>query len=141
MRYLSAADYATRAGDNVPRVPNTDTVDTARIEAELDDSSGTVMASLPEDLLDADGTPIATLPPRLAQVVPGIVYDLARFKLQDGATGAEDPVTIAFHAAIALLKRLKRTPERPGARAALVEGTSGWIDNTDAATPSPPRRW
>lgn len=101
--------------------------DEERVEAALTSASGEVRAALTEDLLDADGDPVATVPPRLADVLPGIVFAIAEFAVTDGATGAEDAVTTRYHAARKLLRELKSEPERPAARAALIEGASQWI--------------
>ena len=101
--------------------------DTERVEAALDYGSGEIRATLPDDLIDAAGNPVTTLPERLADVLPGICFDLARHTLTDGATGPEDAVTQRYHAARKLLRSLQIEPDRPAVEAEVVEGTSQWM--------------
>ena len=128
MRYLEADDFVTRVGAAVvPRLDGTDTTDTPRIEAALDSASAECRAWLPDDLLEADGTVVATPPARLADVLPGIVCDLALYSLSDGATGSETVVGERYRSARKLLRELRSAPERPAVVASMVEGASQWI--------------
>lgn len=132
MRYLTAAEYAVRAGGRVPLVAATGAKDTARIEAALDDASGEIRACLPRDLLDAAGAAVEP-PPRLRGALPGICFALAQYGLTDGATGAETAVSERYHAARKLLRELSNEPERPAVAAEIVEGTGAWIPGEAAA--------
>ena len=132
MHYLTAAEYAVRAGGRVPLVAATGATDTARIEAALDDASGEIRACLPRDLLDAAGAPVAP-PPRLRDALPGITFALAQYALTDGATGAETAVSERYHAARKLLRELNSEPERPAVVAEIIEGAGAWIPGAAAA--------
>ena len=101
--------------------------DTERVEAALDYASGEIRATLPDDLIDADGNPATTVPDRLADVLPGICFDLTRYVLTDGATGPEAAVTQRYHAARKMLRSLKHEPDRAVVEPALVGGTSQWM--------------
>ena len=81
--------------------------DDERVQAALDYAHGEIVSSLPDDLLDDDGERVSTVPPRLADVLPGIAFDLARYTVVDGATGAEDAVTHRYHSARKKLRELK----------------------------------
>lgn len=63
----------------------------------------------------------------MGDALPGIVCDVARFRLADGATGASESVTEQYQAALATLRALKREPERAGVRAAIVAGAAQWL--------------
>ena len=126
MRYLDAAGYQRRAGEGVPLIRETGAVDTARIEAALDDASGEIRACLARDLLDSAGAPVAP-PPRLAGALPGITFALAQYALTDGATGSETAVSQRFHAARKTLRELSTEPDRPSVEAEIVEGPGTWI--------------
>ena len=115
-----------RAGAWVDVTPE----DTERVEAALDYASGDIRATLPDDLIDAAGNPVTVVPDRLADVLPGICFDLARHTLTDGATGPEDAVTQRYHAARKLLRSLKIEPDRPAVTAEVVEGTSQWMPSS-----------
>ena len=103
--------------------------DTERVEKALDLASGECRAWLPDDLFSAvDGSLVDPPPQRVAEVLPGIVFDLAIYRLTDGATGAEDPIAQRYHAARKLLREgLKAEPERPEVQAELVDGTSQFL--------------
>lgn len=133
--YLDAAGYQVRSRIVPERVETDESgvescvVDTARIEAVLADASGLCRAMLPDDLLDAAGEPIAAddLPPRLADVLPRIVWQLAECSLSDGALGGEEAIEARRADAMRALADLRQSPERPAVRAAIVEGASQWI--------------
>lgn len=127
--YLTAADYSARVGTRALPVLNDGTTDTARIEQALADASGICRALLPDDLVGSDGeaVAIADLDPRVGDALPGIVTDIARFRLADGATGASESIVEQYRAAMSTLRALKREPEREGVQAAIIEGASQWI--------------
>lgn len=133
--YLDAAGYQVRSRIVPERVETDESgvescvVDTARIDAALADASALCRAMLPDDLLDADGEPLAAadLSPRLADVLPRIVWQLAECALSDGALGSEDAIEARRAGAMRTLTDLRRSPDRPAVRAAIVEGASQWI--------------
>lgn len=127
--YLSVADYTARVGPRALPVLNDGTVDSARITQALADASGTCRALLPDDLVGSDGEAVAVadIDPRVGDALPGIVCDIARFRLADGATGASESIVEQWRAAMSTLRSLKREPEREGVQAAIIEGASQWI--------------
>lgn len=133
--YLSVADYEERIGALQVPMQRDGTVDTARIEAALDDASATCRTYLPDDLLDSTGAPLAIedVADRVADALPGIVCALAQASLTDGATGAEEVVLARRRAAVRQLEMMQRRPDRVAVTAAIVEGSSQWIPGTAAA--------
>ena len=127
--YLSVEEFVSRVGERAAPLLANGTTDTARIEQTLADASAVCRALLPDDLVAADGRPLtaAAIDARVGDALPGIVCDIARFRLADGATGASESVTEQYRAAMATLQALKREPDREGVQAALVEGASQWI--------------
>lgn len=127
--YLTAAEYEARVGARALPVLGDGATDTARIEQALADASATCRALLPDDLVGSGGGAIAVddLDPRVGDALPGIVTDIARFRLADGATGASESIVEQYRAAISTLRSLKREPEREGVQAAIIEGASQWI--------------
>lgn len=127
--YLSVADYVSRVGERAAPVLADGTTDAARIEQALADAGAVCRALLPDDLVGGDGQPlaVAAIAPRVGDALPGIVCDVARFRLADGATGASQSVTEQYQAALATLRALKREPERAGVQAAIVAGAAHWL--------------
>lgn len=127
--YLSVADYTARVGARALPVLGDGTTDTARITQALADASGICRARLPDDLVGSDGEAVAVadIDPRVGDALPGIVTDIARFRLADGATGASESIVEQYRAAMSTLRSLKREPEREGVQAAIIEGASQWI--------------
>ena len=132
--YLSVEDYVSRVGERALPLLADGAVDTARIEQALTDAGAACRALLPDDLAGGDGQPLAAaaIDPRVGDALPGIVCDIARFRLADGATGASESVTEQYQAALATLRALKREPERAGVQAALVAGAAQWIPGAPA---------
>ena len=82
---------------------------------------------LADDLIEPDGATeiaVADLPLRLANVLPGLCFDIARFFLADGETGEDDIVRQQYKAAIHTLMRIADRPNRATVVATIEDGVN-----------------
>lgn len=130
MIYLSYEDFVLREGDKLPLLED-GTINTARVNAALEDASGVIRTYLP-DLLDASGIPIAP-PARLTDSLKPITRDIALYFLTD--MGGEEDAKKRYDSAVKLLIALGSDEDGPEALpeedAALIEGISGFIKGSD----------
>lgn len=126
MTYLTVSEFVQRAGDYVPR-DDAGEVNTARIQAALEDAAGVIRAYLPE-LLTEDGTPIAA-PPRLEGALRSVSLNLALYAIHDATTGGEDVLSKRYKASMQMLNELSggMAPHRAQeVKASIVEGAATW---------------
>lgn len=129
MVYLSFEEFVLREGAKLPLMDDGG-IDSARVNAALEDASGVIRTYLP-DLLADDGTCLEP-PPRMVDSLKPITRDIALYYLTDMA--GEETAKKRFDSAIKLLTSLGSSGddsdgpeplEEDGAE--LLEGVSGFF--------------
>lgn len=74
----------------LPLAPDSDKIDTRRIEIGLHDATGIIVAQLPWLLDEETGDIVEQIPPQFENAIRSFCSDIARHKLTDTVTSSED---------------------------------------------------
>jgi phage gp36-like protein len=88
---LTAAELEERLpAGTLPLAPDSDEIDTRRVEIALDDATGIIVAQLPWLLDKETGDIVETIPPQFENAIRSFCCDIARHKLTDAVSSSED---------------------------------------------------
>ena len=88
---LTAAELEERLpAGTLPLAPDSDEIDTNRVEIALNDATGIIVSQLPWLLDKETGDIIDPVPPQFAHAICSFCADIARHKLTDTVTSSED---------------------------------------------------